>query len=184
MTEVLPDLSLAADAVFSPNGSRRYALTRRFSLDPASTLLVIMLNPSTADAQANDPTIRRVMGFAKRDGYGSVWVHNLIPICGTDPRRMVAGLLSLPVDDRLALRADNLQWLGRAVAAIRERDEVGQVDALCAWGVNAPDAEASCTLSYLRRVGVNTLCLGLAGSGVPRHPLYVRGDRPMVDFTP
>jgi len=54
-------------AIVSPCGQYRYLLTRTAeSISPMkSTVVFIMLNPTTADATLNDPTIRRCRDFAK-----------------------------------------------------------------------------------------------------------------------
>lgn len=68
----MTDLFQSGDAILSDCGRFRYALTRRWADGP--TALFIMLNPSTADACADDPTIRRCIGFARREGCGALRV--------------------------------------------------------------------------------------------------------------
>ena len=74
------------DAMFSGCGRYRYRLTRE--LGGKLTLTVVMLNPSTADGSADDPTIRRCKGFAKDWGYGRLVIVNLYAFRATDPREM------------------------------------------------------------------------------------------------
>lgn len=57
------------DAVFSPCGKYRYALTRRVGPGKQAAAF-ILLNPSTADAERDDPTVRRRIGFARQRGCG------------------------------------------------------------------------------------------------------------------
>jgi hypothetical protein len=60
-------------------GEHRYSLTRVW--DPAlPTITFVLLNPSTADAVQLEPTLRRCLGFAKREGYEGM------VILGVDPR--------------------------------------------------------------------------------------------------
>lgn len=53
------------DAIISECLSYRYTLSRKWNSENPKTLLFCMLNPSTADANLDDPTIRRCIGFAK-----------------------------------------------------------------------------------------------------------------------
>lgn len=96
MTDVLPhllterraDLVVSATAVYSPCRTYRYALTRQWGDGPAG--LFVMLNPSTATAHANDPTVRRCLGFAAREGWRALAVVNLFGLRSTDPAALAA----------------------------------------------------------------------------------------------
>jgi hypothetical protein len=119
-----------------------------------------MLNPSTADAVRDDPTIRRCIGFARRWGYGGVEVVNLFAFRASDPR----ALRGAP--DPVGEKND------RHLASVARR-----VDAMVvAWGVHgalaARDREVLTLLSRWARL----LALGWTRSGSPRHPLYLRRD--------
>lgn len=71
------------DAVISRDGQYRYCLSRQWNDGPE--LVFVMLNPSTADAMRDDPTIRKCIGFADRLGYGAIRVVNLFAMRATDP---------------------------------------------------------------------------------------------------
>jgi len=78
-------------ANFSVDRLYRYSLLRVWQ--PAGSRLVwVMLNPSTADEERNDATIRRCTGFALNLGYGGIEVYNLFAFCATHP----AALIGLP----------------------------------------------------------------------------------------
>lgn len=77
-------------AVISPCGKYRYWLWRRWSYAPV--LCFVLLNPSTADAAKDDPTVRKCIGFAKWNGFGGIGIANLFPWRATDPRELVLAL--------------------------------------------------------------------------------------------
>jgi len=62
----------------------RYSLLRKW--DEGATLLFIMLNPSTADAEKDDPTVRKCITLAKKYGFGSLYIGNLYGFRATNPR--------------------------------------------------------------------------------------------------
>ena len=97
----------------------RYTLTREFDGD--STCLFIMLNPSSADAVQDDPTIRRCIGFAKREGFGRLEVVNLYAFRSKSPSALFADLDPVGPDNTGEIR----KALGRADVVI------------VAWGNNA-----------------------------------------------
>src|SRR3954470_11499675 len=73
-------------AAFSSCMTWRYRLTRYWG--PGSMLPFVMLNPSTADDEVDDPTIRRCMGFARREGLGGIVVANLYALRATYPKSL------------------------------------------------------------------------------------------------
>jgi hypothetical protein len=150
-------------ARLSPCGTYRYELYRRWGNGP--TLLWIMLNPSTADADIDDPTIRRCIGFSQRDGYGALIVVNLYAYRATDPKAL------LTADDPEG--PDNWWHIQRA---IRSSDAV-----VFAWGATqVPRGHHH--VWHSGALIPSPLCLGYTKKGAPRHPLYVKGDQPFVPF--
>lgn len=143
-------------AVISPCGQYRYHLTR----GDAPRLLFVMLNPSTADAQTDDPTIRRCLGFARRLGYGGIEVANLYALRATKP----AALRTHP--DPVGPHAN--AWLMQLAANHR--------DILCAWGANATPDRVAAALPFLQAHRSRLWCLGRTAGGQPRHPLMLRAD--------
>ena len=113
-------------ALISDCGFYRYWLTRpgRSLIAERGPVLFIMLNPSTADAELDDPTIRRCRGFAESWGCAGLTVANLYAYRATDPAAL--RLCADPVGP------DNDAHL---VRLLREHGE-----AVCAWGNSAaPD---------------------------------------------
>ena len=155
------DLFKSSSAVLSECGLYRYRLERRWADGPKA--LFIMLNPSTADAEKDDPTIRRCISFAKREGCGGLIVVNLFAFRATEPDAL------LLADDPIG--PDNPGALAAAVA-----DCDGPL--IAAWGA-WPGARAAGE-AVVRKLGPRARCLGLTKAGSPRHPLYVAGDAPLI----
>ena len=153
-------------AEISRCGCYRYVLTRTW--DPSLPVLVFcMLNPSTADASQDDPTIRRCIGFAKREGCGGIAVVNLFAWRATDPDK-------LPILDTDKAGPGNAEHVARTVKGRR---------VVVAYGAHfsAHPFVVQPFLSLLRANAASVYCLGTTKSGAPRHPLYVRGDAPLQE---
>tara|TARA_R100001086_G_scaffold245787_3_gene177160 strand:+ start:3067 stop:3570 length:504 start_codon:yes stop_codon:yes gene_type:complete len=151
-----------SNATLSPCRTYRYSLHRLWKLN-AGNLLVIGLNPSTADENTDDPTVRRCIGFARSWGFGSLTMANLFAYRSTNPEG-----LRVPEDP---VGPENDWWLvhlARASACV-----------VCAWGaVGALNGRSTDVRALFRtELPELTLChLGLTKSGQPRHPLYLRRD--------
>ena len=147
----------------------RYALGRRWDDGPEA--LFVLLNPSTADAAVDDPTLRRCMGFARREGCGATRTVNLFAWRATDPR------------DLARAEAAGEDIVGRRNAtAIREAMATCKGPVIAGWGAQAialPRVAPLLRLAGERKIS----CLGMTKAGHPRHPLYLRTDAPMIAFT-
>lgn len=171
-----------SSAQLSPSGTYRYTLTRtlapRLGSDPARIVVFVMLNPSTADHTLDDPTIRRCLGFADRQGCGELIVVNLSPFRATDPTELVGLTEPARVLERntVAIRS-----------AVRAAAGSGGL-VVAAWGAQVSGRLAGLAgrvdefAALLRRLRVEAVCLGVTQSGDPRHPLYVRGDAPLIPW--
>ena len=153
-------------AIISDCGKFRYRLARRWGDGPA--LVFVMLNPSTADASKDDPTIRRCLGFARSHEFNAIEVVNLFAYRATDPKDLKRA--GYPVGP------DNDQHIAEVAQA---------AGAVClAWGANAQDLERpQIVLPLLRSLGVQPKCLAITSKGHPQHPLMARGSLRMIDFT-
>lgn len=152
-----PGVAPERSAVLSPCGRYRYLLERCW--DPAGTTVTwVMLNPSTADADVDDPTIRRVVGFSKAWGHGRARVVNVYGLRATDPAELVRA------------RKAGLDPVGQFNDQhIQEAIEDATV--VVAWGGHTirrrrPDLERLLAYRALH-------CLGVTKDGSPKHPLYV-----------
>lgn len=164
----VPGLGGEATAMFSPCRTYRYALTRRWHTTGPSAVFV-MLNPSTADAFVQDPTIRRCVGFARSWGAGGLIVLNVFALRSTDPKALYRHA------DPVGPANDDV------IAETLTGDVVGPV--VAAWGQHGDlNGRGELVAGLLRRHGVTPLCLGLTKAGHPRHPLYVRGATTPVTY--
>jgi hypothetical protein len=144
-------------ATFSPCRRYRYSLWRNWSgliPDQSGYAMFIGLNPSTADEQLDDPTVRRCIAYAKAWGYAGLCMTNLFAFRATEPRDMLKEPEPVGQDnDRTLL---NLSETAGVVVA--------------AWGTHG---------SHQRRddavMGMMPAlhCLRLTRSGHPGHPLYL-----------
>lgn len=158
---------ISGTATFSKCGTYRYSLTRSWDKDKHE-LLVVMLNPSTADAATDDPTIRRVIGFASSSGYGEIRVVNLYALRSHDPAALC---------QRDSVGPENDGHLERWLVQQRGRGEL----VLAAWGSSAwSRRRAPAVLDLVSNV--HWVCLGTTKDGSPRHPLYVPATQRMVPF--
>jgi len=152
-------------AEMSECGKYRYWLDRRWhtKADYPRRVCFVMLNPSTADALEDDPTIRRCMGFAQAWGCNWLTVRNLFAWRSTEPK----GLLTAE---------DPVGPLGDAnLIAAKSADLV-----VVAWGAWVPFERHVKALELL--AGKQLHCLGITKGGKPRHPLYCRADARPVPF--
>ena len=85
MNKVIIKNSEHSSAIFSPDEKYRYFLRRQLS-DKPGTVNFIMLNPSTADENVNDPTVARCCNYTKQWGFGSIIVTNIFALRSTDPK--------------------------------------------------------------------------------------------------
>jgi hypothetical protein len=118
----------------------------------------IMLNPSTADETALDPTCTRARNYAERWGYGTLLVTNVFAWRATRPARMRAAADPVGIGNDEAI-----------ARAARESQLV-----VCAWGDHARHlGRSSHVVGLLRKAGIRLHCLRLNASGEPAHPLYL-----------
>jgi hypothetical protein len=140
-------------AILSEDKLYRYQLSRMWD-DSKPPILFIMLNPSTADADADDPTIRRVIQFSTSWGHGGVYVANLYAFRSTDSKTLKT------VDDPIG--KDNVSHIKHLIGIV---DKV-----VYAWGNNQKEPK------WLSELVQTPYCIDLSKKGVPKHPLYLKSD--------
>ncbi len=156
------------DAVISSCGRFRYWLLRKWGAGPR--LLYVMLNPSTADADTDDATIRRCATFAHTHGFGGFAVVNLFAFRATDPAdlRRAGFPIGPDADIYIASALEGSDAICAAWGAIGERGPaVDRVQQL---------------VPVLRASRKALMCLKVTRSGHPQHPLYLPSSCRMRDF--
>ena len=156
-------------AVFDQNDVYRYELGRIWN-EQLEVATWIMLNPSTADAFQDDPTIRKCCGFARRWNCGGIRVVNLFALRSLSPGALLTA--SNPVGP------ENTEALYNAMQQAGSR-------AFCAWGAfkHPRLAERVESLKMLAfDAGVSLLCLRKTSGGRPEHPLYVPYEAEPIAF--
>lgn len=137
-------------AQFSKNRKFRYTLSRRWAKGPM--LLFIMHNPSTANENKEDPTLRRIINFSKSWGYGGLYVGNLFPYCSAVP------LQNFKISAYVQRKNKG------AIMDMNKKAE----KTVFAWGnnINPP----VWIMKYIR----NPYCIDRSKIGVPKHPLFLK----------
>ena len=131
-------------------------------------MLFIMLNPSTADEDVDDPTICRCIGFAMREGHGLLEVVNLYALRSPNPE-----MLRTTLDPVGGPR--NKAAITRAVMRART--------VVYAWGNHgAPHVWRAVHDEVVLPSRHRPACLGQNKNGQPKHPLYIRADQPLIPF--
>jgi len=149
---------IKGDAEISVCGKYRYWLSRRWK-PRGSEILFILLNPSTADAKQDDPTLRRCIGFAQRWKFSALTVVNLFGYRATDPSE-----LKLLTREE-AEGPDNDDHI---------KEQIDRADlVLVGWGTNGGiHSRDEAVLDMLYR----PMAIGRTRDGFPKHPLYISAE--------
>jgi len=150
-------------ATFDSTRQYRYCLWRKWDIN-LPFIMFIGLNPSTANEHSDDPTIRRVMRFARDWGYGGVFMLNLFAYVTTNPKQL------LTCTD--AIGPENDMYL---FGVSKRCNRI-----IFAWGAFKETKERAKDIMLLFP---NAEALVINKDGTPRHPLYVPGDVIPVPFT-
>jgi hypothetical protein len=150
-------------ATLDPTGRYRYHLWRSWDTDLPRAVFV-GLNPSTADAERDDPTLRRCVAFARSWGCGGLDVVNLFAWRATKPADLKRA--AEPIG------ADNDRILRELAAQAEHR--------IACWGVHGAWQDRGARVRAA--MGPGWQCLGVTRDGHPRHPLYLRRDTPRQPY--
>lgn len=152
------DLLSMSGATFSACNRYRYVLWREWGSGPWCNF--IMLNPSTADAEVNDPTIERCVRRAQTLGCGALYVTNAFALRSTDPKALYAEADPVGPENDEAIR----RTIGLCSLII------------CGWGEHCEKVRkgrADQIVAMIRHDGREPKALAINSSGAPKHPLYV-----------
>jgi len=126
------------------------------------------LNPSTANATKDDPTVVRLVNFAKSWGFGALYVGNLFSVVSADPF-----VLHFPT---------SVEFPGgpNDTAIKRMRDLCSLV--VVGWGEYARKVSIKRADAVLALVGEPVHCFKVNQSGEPAHPLYLPGNSKLIRY--
>jgi hypothetical protein len=165
---------IVRSAIISPCGKFRYRLARSWGIGRED--LWVCCNPSTADAERDDASLLRMMGFSQAWGSAGIEVVNLAAFRSPHPDALYDALDPVgPLNDRhIRDAAEHCHATGGRLVA--------------GWGASlrfddlAPPAlirRDVQVLELLRTIGV-VWCIGRTSSGAPKHPL-ARGKHRVPD---
>jgi len=159
-------MNSSGGAIVSKCNTYRYALWRETGGSMAPVMF-IMLNPSTADAERDDPTIRRCIGFARDWGHSHLIVVNLFAYRSTDPKKLT------DVKDPVGPMNDEYirHYRGKCSALIAAWGTLGGLHGRDKWVAGIVNTD-----------WLPLWALGFTKHGHPKHPLYVRRDIKPVRF--
>ncbi len=151
-------------AEFSMCRKYRYALWRIWDRQKP-LVMFIGLNPSTANEQDNDPTIKSVGRISKVNGFGGFYMMNCFPYVSTDPKQLYDCSHSVLNEKWLKETAEKCQEIVFAWGNFEIVKKLGVDYILSKW---FPDAKA----------------LHINKNGSPKHPLYCKSDTLLTKFLP
>jgi hypothetical protein len=159
-------------AIISDCGTYRYLLTREFGSSPKIATF-IMLNPSTADATADDQTIRKCTGFSMKWGCGGFRVVNLFAVRTRDPAEMKKH----PAPHG----PENKKYFDEAIRTAKVCPHRGPI--VCAWGNHGLHLRQDLVvLEWLDVHQVATMAITITDKGQPGHPLTLSYELPLIPF--
>lgn len=154
----------------------RYSLVRHWAKvgETRRTALFVMLNPSTADADNDDPTIRRCISFAKKLDCNVLTVVNLYAFRTKSPKILYRNA------------EEGIDIFGPSNKANLALESSRADHVVCAWGAGAKDKKVVDRVWDILQENQGSWsslsCLGETKMGHPRHPLYVKGDQEFIEF--
>ena len=151
------------NATFSSCRTYRYSLSRIWDKKKKYALF-IGLNRSTANEEADDPTIRRCVNYAKDWGYGGFMMVNLFAYRTTLPSNLKK--VKYPVG------SENDKY----IVMLSKKADI----TVAAWGNNGSLYSRD---KQVLNLVPSLMCLKINSSGQPAHPLYLKKDLKLINYT-
>ena len=149
-------------AQFSSCRKYRYVLERKWD-NALPNVLFIGLNPSRADENSDDPTIRRCINFAKTWGFGGFRIVNLFAFCSHDPQEL------FKAKDPVGVKNDRI--LKKYIST--------EEDTILIWGNHGNFLKRNEKVLKLIK---KPLCLKINKNGAPAHPLYLKSTLKPIPY--
>lgn len=161
---------IARQAVLTNDGLYRLKLGRKMATG-RKVGLWLGVNPSTADAELDDASIRKLYGFGERLDIGEWWVGNMFAYRATDVRTLAR------IQDPIGSATDVYlaQMMDAADVVIAGWGSIGKVP------LRLQGRWRDLVLLADER-GKELMCWGTCGDGHPRHPLMLAYDTPLVPW--
>lgn len=149
---------------FSACGKHRLYLRRFWNPTKGARLYVMFvgLNPSTANTEADDPTIRRCINFARSWGYDGMYMCNLFSYISTDPNKLVTHPNEKDLND---YHLKNVEYYCDRVV-------------FC-WGAFK---QHKARMEEVIKMFPDAYCFGKTKQGFPLHPLYLKSNLKPIKF--
>ena len=161
-------MAIQFETYFNKSRSRRYQLARG---DAKKALCFVMLNPSNADHENDDPTIRRCLGFMNSLGYSGLIVVNLCSLITPAPR-----ILYAHIGAKNRLKRDELND-----AHIKYSFQISRA-IVAAYGAFKHPALQNKAGEIFKWTTKPIYALKLTKGGFPCHPLRLRKNCKLIPF--
>ncbi len=153
-------LTVPGEAVISSDGRYRYTLTREWNKRGSKTINWLMCNPSIADANILDPTIKKCIKWSVLWGFDRLIVTNVFAYRSTDVKQIYK------IDDPVG--PDNDFYLEQTFGMCKD----GLV--VVAFGNNGNHLSRNLVVETLATIaGADLYCLRTTKYDLPEHPLYI-----------
>lgn len=158
---------MTGGAKISACGRYRFHLWRQVDSWFSGRMVWCMLNPSTADAEMDDNTIRKITKFTRAFGCGRLDVVNVYALRTPSPADVKAAIKR----GENAVGIDNAKWQREILSQATVR--------VAAWGTHAFPMDVIKLANDW-----SWMCLGVNKDGSPKHPLYLSDNTPLTAWQP